>query len=74
MNKVSAWISAARLRTLPLSIAGILAGSCVAVKTADFSLPIFILALGTTLGAHGTGVQKLGPCIAKYQSLDSGRA
>ena len=50
MNKVSAWISAARLRTLPLSIAGILAGSCVAVKTADFSMPIFILALGTTLG------------------------
>ena len=50
MNKASAWISAARLRTLPLSIAGILAGSCVAVKTEDFSIPIFILALGTTLG------------------------
>ena len=50
MNKVSAWISAARLRTLPLSIAGILAGSAVAVKTAVFSLPILVLALGTTLG------------------------
>jgi 1,4-dihydroxy-2-naphthoate octaprenyltransferase len=50
MNKASAWISAARLRTLPLSIAGILAGSAVAVKTAVFSLPILVLALGTTLG------------------------
>ena len=50
MNKASAWISAARLRTLPLSIAGILAGSSVAVKTADFSMPIIFLALGTTLG------------------------
>ncbi|MGY8920482.1 MAG: 1,4-dihydroxy-2-naphthoate octaprenyltransferase, partial [Flavobacteriales bacterium] len=50
MNKASAWISAARLRTLPLSIAGILAGSAVAVKTAVFSFPILVLALGTTLG------------------------
>ena len=50
MNKVSAWVSAARLRTLPLSIAGILAGSAVAVKTEDFSMPILVLALGTTLG------------------------
>ena len=50
MNKASAWISAARLRTLPLSIAGILAGAAVAVKTAVFSLPIIFLALGTTLG------------------------
>jgi 1,4-dihydroxy-2-naphthoate octaprenyltransferase len=50
MNKASAWISAARLRTLPLSIAGILAGSAVAVKTTVFSLPILVLALGTTLG------------------------
>jgi 1,4-dihydroxy-2-naphthoate octaprenyltransferase len=50
MNKVSVWISAARPRTLPLSIAGILAGSAVAVKTLVFSLPIFVLALATTLG------------------------
>ena len=50
MNKASAWVSAARLRTLPLSIAGILTGSAVAVKTAVFSLPILVLALGTTLG------------------------
>lgn len=50
MNKASAWVSAARLRTLPLSIAGILAGSAVAVKTAVFSLPILVLALVTTLG------------------------
>jgi 1,4-dihydroxy-2-naphthoate octaprenyltransferase len=50
MNKASAWISAARLRTLPLSIAGIFAGSAVAVKTSVFSFPIFVLALATTLG------------------------
>ena len=50
MNKVNAWISAARLRTLPLSMSGILAGSAVAVRTQDFSLPIFILSLATTLG------------------------
>ena len=35
---------------MPLSIAGILAGSAVAVKTSVFSLPIFVLALATTLG------------------------
>ncbi len=50
MNKVNVWISAARPRTLPLSIAGILAGSAVAVKTSVFSFPIFVLALATTLG------------------------
>ena len=50
MNKVSVWISAARLRTLPLSVAGILAGSTIAIKTSVFSLPILVLALGTTLG------------------------
>ncbi|MFT4942628.1 MAG: 1,4-dihydroxy-2-naphthoate octaprenyltransferase [Candidatus Paceibacteria bacterium] len=50
MNKVHAWISAARLRTLPLSIAGILASSAVAVKTQAFTLPILILALLATLG------------------------
>ncbi|MGK0385602.1 MAG: 1,4-dihydroxy-2-naphthoate octaprenyltransferase, partial [Patiriisocius sp.] len=50
MTKVRAWISAARLRTLPLSIAGILAASAVAVKAAVFTLPILLLAILTTLG------------------------
>ncbi len=50
MNKVRAWVSAARLRTLPLSIAGILASSAVAIKVQVFATPILILAVLTTLG------------------------
>jgi len=30
MNKTQAWFQAARLRTLPLSVSGIIAGSAVA--------------------------------------------
>ena len=50
MNKVRAWIAAARLRTLPLSISGILVASGAAAKVDAFSLPIMVLALLTTLG------------------------
>jgi 1,4-dihydroxy-2-naphthoate octaprenyltransferase len=50
MTKVRAWISAARLRTLPLSISGILVAGGAAVKADAFSLSIMILALVTTLG------------------------
>lgn len=50
MSKISAWISAARLRTLPLSVAGIIVGSAAAIAVRQFSLIIFILALLTTLG------------------------
>lgn len=50
MKKVTAWISAARLRTLPLSVAGIIVGSAAAISIDSFSKSIFILALLTTLG------------------------
>lgn len=50
MSKFSSWISAARLRTLPLSVSGICVGSSVAAHQGHFNLSIFSLALGTTLG------------------------
>ncbi len=50
MIKLKAWISAARLRTLPLSISGILIGGAAANAAGKFSLSIFILALVATLG------------------------
>ncbi len=50
MSKVKAWISAARLRTLPLSVSGIITGSAAAYAIDSFRLPVFILAMATTLG------------------------
>lgn len=50
MAKFQSWVSAARLRTLPLSISGILVGSAIAANQGTFSFPIFSLALATTLG------------------------
>lgn len=50
MAKFDTWISAARLRTLPLSISGIIVGSSIAVAQDDFNAVIFSLALATTLG------------------------
>ncbi|APG60012.1 1,4-dihydroxy-2-naphthoate octaprenyltransferase [Christiangramia salexigens] len=50
MGKFSSWISAARLRTLPLSISGIFVGSSIAAQNGYFDIAIFSLALGTTLG------------------------
>ncbi|QIE60824.1 1,4-dihydroxy-2-naphthoate octaprenyltransferase [Rasiella rasia] len=50
MSKLKAWISAARLRTLPLSMSGILVASAAAMKAGSFSLAVMILALLTTLG------------------------
>jgi len=44
------WIQAARLRTLPLSVSGILTGTALAVKEGSFDTQIFVLALLTTLG------------------------
>ena len=49
MNTLGTWLQAARLRTLPLSIAGILAGTAMAVKLGLFDLMLFILTLATTL-------------------------
>lgn len=50
MNKVKAWVSAARLRTLPLSVAGIITAAAATIEYQMFSLSIFLLALATTLG------------------------
>ncbi|WP_300438730.1 1,4-dihydroxy-2-naphthoate octaprenyltransferase [Christiangramia sp.] len=50
MSRISSWLNAARLRTLPLSISGILVGSSIAAYNGYFDLAIFSLALGTTLG------------------------
>ncbi|WP_373056814.1 1,4-dihydroxy-2-naphthoate octaprenyltransferase [Zunongwangia sp. H14] len=50
MKKIKSWISAARLRTLPLSLSGILAGTAIAVEKGFFDIGVFCLALGTTLG------------------------
>src|SRR5699024_5965619 len=45
-----AWIAAARLRTLPLSVSGIVVGTGLAAREQLFDRPIFIWALLTTLG------------------------
>jgi 1,4-dihydroxy-2-naphthoate octaprenyltransferase len=81
-SKVSAWINAARLRTLPLSVSGILVGSGYAVFYGNFNWLIFSLAILTTLlfqvlsnfaNDYGDGVkgtdnhERLGPQRA-YQS------
>jgi len=50
MTKVKAWISAARLRTLPLSVSGIITGSAAAIEAERYTRGIFFLALATTLG------------------------
>ncbi len=50
MTKLEAWISAARLRTLPLSISGIVTAGAAAKEAQVFSFPILALALATTLG------------------------
>lgn len=50
MRKFNTWISAARPRTLPLSIAGILAGTGLALREGFFDAQIFVFAILTTLG------------------------
>ncbi len=49
MNRVSLWISTMRLRTLPLSISGIVLASCLAEYNGYFEWRIGILAIFTTL-------------------------
>ena len=44
------WIEAARVRTLPLSVSGILVGSFYAMSQGYFNWKILIFALSTTLG------------------------
>ena len=54
MGNTKAWIQAARLRTLPLSVSGIIVGTALARYQGQFSWPIFILALLTTVGFQVT--------------------
>lgn len=50
MRNFSSWVNAARLRTLPLSISGIIVGTVLAAHQGYFNIAVFSLALGTTLG------------------------
>jgi len=49
MSKTVAWIKAFRLRTLPLSLSGILVGSSIASSQGYWDTSIFVLSMLTTL-------------------------
>ena len=49
MAQVKDWIHAARLRTLPLSVAGILTGSAIALLNGKWNTIVFSLAMSTTI-------------------------
>ena len=49
MKQVNAWISACRLRTLPLSISGAIVGSGIAYSSGFFDSSVFALTIATTL-------------------------
>lgn len=49
MSKAKSWISAFRLRTLPLSLSSILMGSIIAYSQSQFILAVAILAITTTI-------------------------
>jgi len=50
LPKLSAWINAARLRTLPLSVSGVLVGTALANFYGEGNNFVFILALLTAIG------------------------
>lgn len=50
MSNTGIWVSAARLRTLPLSLSGIIVGSFLAASHGFFDFKICFLALLTTVG------------------------
>jgi 1,4-dihydroxy-2-naphthoate octaprenyltransferase len=54
LGNIKAWVQAARLRTLPLSLSGIIVGTALATKQGFFDLGIFVLALMTTVGFQVT--------------------
>jgi len=49
MASLTSWIQAFRLRTLPLSLSGIIAGSSIAIHHGFWESTIFLLAICTTL-------------------------
>ena len=74
-SKFNEWVSAARLRTIPLSVSGILIGSFSTLNENKFNLSVFLLALLTTIsyqvlsnfandygdGIKGTDKNRIGP-------------
>ena len=83
-SQFSVWLAAARLRTLPLSVAGIITGNAIAAKEEVFSVNIFVLSLLTAIafqiisnfandygdGIKGTdNVNRLGPERTLQQGL-----
>ncbi len=49
MNKAGAFVKAARLRTLPLSISGVVVGAALAFRQDEFLIWVFVLSLLVTL-------------------------
>lgn len=49
MRKIKPWLSAMRLRTLPLSVSGIILGSCFAAYNGRFDVLVLIFAILTTI-------------------------
>ena len=49
MTNFKVWISSFRLRTLPLSISGIILGSALAYSNQLFNTNIFVFAILTTI-------------------------
>lgn len=49
MNNIKPWLSAMRLRTLPLSVSGIIIGTCLSAYNGKFNIFVLILALLTTI-------------------------
>ena len=74
-SSMKVWLSAARLRTLPLSISGVLIGSSYSFYNDVFNLNVFICALLTTIsyqllsnfandygdGVKGSDEKRIGP-------------
>ena len=82
---LKAWISAARIRTLPLSVSGILIGSSYAYFSEKFIFSVFFIAILTTIsyqllsnfandygdGVKGTDDNRIGPKRAVQSGLIS---
>jgi 1,4-dihydroxy-2-naphthoate octaprenyltransferase len=49
MKNIKPWLSAMRLRTLPLSVSGIIIGTCLAAYNGKFNIWILVLAILTTI-------------------------
>ena len=83
-SKFKIWLQAARLRTLPLSLSGIIVGNGLAYESDQFSLVILYLSLATTIAFqvlsnfandYGDGVKgtdnesRIGPARVLQQGL-----